>query len=412
MRPPAAKATAQPGARAADYPARVSTGVAEALRNADLVVVGSGFFGLTVAERAAAAMGARVLVLERRPHLGGNAHSYREERTGIEVHQYGSHLFHTSNAEVWEYANRFTRFNDYRHHVYTRHGGRVFQMPINLSTLCTFYDRALSPDEAADLVRREVALLDITRPDNVEDKALSLIGRPLYEALIRGYTMKQWQTDPRELPASIITRLPVRYTFDGRYFSDTWEGLPLDGYAAWLSAMADHPLIEIRTGIDHDDVRDLVPAGTPVVYTGPIDRFFGYREGHLGWRTLDLEVEVVDVPDFQGTSVMNYADADVPFTRIHEFRHLHPERAGPADATVIMREFSRFAAPHDEPYYPISTERDRAMLARYREAATAETDVVFGGRLGSYQYLDMHMAIASALRAFTNQVAPRLRTPA
>jgi UDP-galactopyranose mutase len=389
----------------------MSSGLTEALDAAHLVVVGAGFYGLTIAERAATD-GARVVVLDRRPHIGGNAFSYREDRTGIEVHKYGSHLFHTSNAEVWAYANRFTSFNDYRHHVYTTHEGRVFQMPINLNTLCTFYDRVLSPTEAAALIRQETRKEAHTRVDSLEDKAVSLIGRPLYDALIRDYTMKQWQTDPRELPASIITRLPVRYTFDGRYFSDTWEGLPLDGYTAWLSAMADHPLIDVRTGVEFEDVRALLRAGMPLVYTGPIDQYFGFREGHLGWRTLDLDVEVVDVPDFQGTSVMNYADASVPYTRIHEFRHLHPERVGPPDATVIMREFSRFAAPRDEPYYPINTEQDRGMLARYREASKAEHGVVFGGRLGSYQYLDMHMAIASALTAYTNQVAPLLKRAA
>lgn len=393
---------------APDYPAGVSRGLSEALRAADLVVVGSGFYGLTVAERAAVASGARVVVIERREHLGGNAYSYAEEQTGIEVHRYGSHLFHTSNAEVWAYANRFTSFNDYRHHVYTTHAGQVFQLPINLTTLCTFYQRTLTPGEARDLIRDEVQGHVPGRAENLEDKAISLIGRPLYEALIRDYTRKQWQTDPCDLPASIITRLPVRYTFDGRYFSDTWEGLPLGGYTAWLTSMADHPLIDLRLGVDFDDVRDHIPSGTTVLYTGPIDRYFGFREGQLGWRTLDLEIEVVDVGDFQGTSVMNYADLDVPFTRIHEFRHLHPERVAPPDSSVIMREFSRFATPRDEPYYPINTEQDRAMLARYRAAADAEPDVLFGGRLGSYQYLDMHMAIAGALRAYANQVAPRL----
>lgn len=386
-------------------------GLTEALARADLVVVGSGFFGLTVAERAADALGARVVVVERRAHLGGNAYSYREEQTGIEVHQYGSHLFHTSNAEVWAYARRFTRFNDYRHHVLTTHRGRVYPMPITLTTLSSFFDRALTPADAARLVTEQVAETSqgsARAASNFEERALSLIGRPLYEAFIRGYTMKQWQTDPRELPASIINRLPVRYTFDNRYFSDTWEGLPLDGYTAWLTAMADHHGIDLRLGIDYEHIRSLVPEGTLVVYTGPIDRYFGYREGRLSWRTLDLEVEVVPVRDFQGTAVMNYADTDVPFTRIHEFRHLHPERTAPDDATVIMREYSRFAFGDDEPYYPIGTQADRAMLKAYREAADAERDVIFGGRLGSYQYLDMHMAIASALTAFHNTIAPRL----
>jgi UDP-galactopyranose mutase len=376
------------------------------------VVVGSGFFGLTVAERATSLLGSHVVVIDRRPHVGGNAYSYREPATGIEVHKYGSHLFHTSNAQVWEYANRFTSFNDYRHHVYTVHQGRTYQLPINLNTLCSFFGESLTPTQARARIHDEVAALGIVAPGNLEEKALSLIGPSLYEAFVRGYTAKQWQTDPRDLPAAVISRLPVRYTFDGRYFSDTWEGLPLDGYTAWLQAMADQPGIEVLLDTDYRDVRHLVAPGTPVVYTGPIDAFYDFREGHLGWRTLDLEVEVLDVPDFQGTSVMNYADEDVPFTRIHEFRHLHPERTGPEDSTVIMREFSRFARPQDEPYYPVNTAGDRIVLDRYRAAARQEPDVIFGGRLGSYQYLDMHMAIASALSTFTNTVEPRLRREA
>ena len=380
----------------------------DSLRQADVVVVGSGFFGLTVAQQAAEKYGARVAVLDRRDHIGGNAYSYREPATGIEVHQYGSHLFHTSNPEVWAYANRFTSFNDYRHHVWTNHAGRTYSMPISLGTMCAYFEEALTPASAAELLRSQIDEAGITDPANLEEKALSLIGRPLYEAFIKGYTEKQWQTDPRELPADIITRLPVRMTFDNRYFSDRWEGLPIDGYAAWLNAMAADPKISVSLGVDYFDVREHVTPSQLVIYTGPIDRYFDFSEGELGWRTLDLEVEVVPVPDFQGTSVMNYADSTVPFTRIHEFRHLHPERTGPRDATVVMREFSRFAGRGDEPYYPINTAEDRRRLLSYREAASREPNVVFGGRLGSYQYLDMHMAIASALTTFRSQVEPWL----
>jgi UDP-galactopyranose mutase len=237
---------------------------------------------------------------------------------------------------------------------------------------------------------------------------VSLIGRPLYEAFVRGYTEKQWQTDPRDLPPEIISRLPVRYTFDNRYFSDRYEGLPVDGYTAWLRRMAQHPLIDVVLNVDYLQVRSLVPAGTPVVYTGPLDRYFGNCEGRLGWRTLDFDQQVLPVGDFQGTSVMNYADADVPWTRIHEFRHFHPERDYPSDRTVVVREYSRRAEAADEPYYPINTPRDREVLSRYRERAAREPDVFFGGRLGTYQYLDMHMAIASALSLFDNELVPRL----
>jgi UDP-galactopyranose mutase len=276
-------------------------------------------------------------------------------------------------------------------------------MPINLGTICEYFGRAMSPDEARALIAGQAA--EVTGPVNLEEKAISLIGRPLYEAFIRGYTAKQWQTDPRDLPAEIITRLPVRYTFDNRYFDDRYEGLPTDGYAAWLERMADHPRIEVRLGTDFFDLD--AQGNVPVVYTGPLDAYFGHSEGALGWRTLDFDLDVLPTGDFQGTPVMNYADEDVPYTRIHEFRHFHPERDYPQDRTVIMREYSRTAAEGDEPYYPIDTAADRERLRRYREKARAERDVLFGGRLGTYKYLDMHMAIASALTMFDNQLRPR-----
>jgi len=386
----------------------ISPGIIDAARAADLIVVGSGFFGLTIAERAADA-GYQVLVIDRRSHIGGNAYSDFEPETGIEVHRYGSHLFHTSNQRVWDYVQRFTEFNGYRHHVFTNHQGRIYPMPVSLATMCDFFGQALSPTQARELVKAQIREESIDDPANLEDKAISLIGRPLYEAFIRGYTAKQWQTDPKQLPPEIITRLPVRYTFNNRYFNDTWEGLPVEGYTKWLSNMATHPNIDVRLETDFFDIRSQLPTDQPIVYTGPIDEYFAFADGHLTWRTLDFEVEVPGMPDFQGTSVMNYADEDVPFTRIHEFQHLHPERKNTSGKTVIMREFSRFAHRSDEPYYPINTAEDRQRLQCYREAAEQESNVIFGGRLGTYQYLDMHMAIASALTTFDNEVHALLR---
>ena len=382
--------------------------------DADLVVVGSGFFGLTIAERAARELGRKVVVIDRRDHIGGNAYSEDDPETGIEVHRYGAHLFHTSNETVWEYVNRFTTFTGYQHRVYTNHDGVVYPLPINLGTINQFFSAAYSPDEARAVIAEQAEEFDTSTASNLEEKGISLIGRPLYEAFIRDYTAKQWQTDPTELPAEIITRLPVRYTYDNRYFNDTYEGLPTDGYTAWLENMADHPGIEVKLGVDFfDDSQPFSKAGTrgqvPVVFTGAIDRYFDYSEGELSWRTLDFEREVLPTGDFQGTPVMNYPDAQYPYTRIHEFRHFHPERKGyPSDKTVIMREYSRFAERADEPYYPINTDTDRERLLAYRELAKAETDVFFGGRLGTYQYLDMHMAIGSALSMFRNEVGPRL----
>lgn len=376
----------------------------------DLLIVGSGFFGLTIAERAATA-GRRVTIIDRRPHLGGNAFSEDEPDTGIEVHKYGAHLFHTSNITVWEYVNRFTSFTDYVHRVYTNHRGVVYPLPISLGTINQFFEAAYSPDEARALVHEQAGEFDPKTAQNLEERGIGLIGRPLYEAFIRDYTRKQWQTDPKELPAEVISRLPVRYTYDNRYFNDTWEGLPTDGYTAWLERMADHPKIDLRLSTDFFDEsqpfhKTAAVGQIPIVYTGPVDRYFDFAEGELSWRTLDFEQQVLPVGDFQGTSVMNYADASVPYTRIHEFRHFHPERAGryPSDRTVITREFSRFASRADEPYYPVNTPEDRAVLLAYRKLIRGERDVLFGGRLGTYQYLDMHMAIGSALAMWSNQL--------
>ena len=378
---------------------------------ADLVVVGSGLFGLTIAEQAATELGLKVALLDRRSHIGGNAYSENEEQTGIEVHRYGAHLFHTSNERVWEYVNRFTDFTNYVHRVYTRHDGVVYPMPINLGTINQFFNAAYSPAEAKALIAEQAGELAGTDPQNLNDKGISLIGRPLYEAFIKHYTAKQWQTPPEELPASIISRLPVRYTYDNRYFNDKYEGLPVGGYTAWLERMAAHPNIEVRLNTDffsgdHEYSREKVLGQVPVVYTGPVDRYFDYTEGDLSWRTIDLEEEVLPIEDFQGCSVMNYPDADVPFTRIHEFRHFHPERDYTKDATVIMREYSRFANKGDEPYYPVNTSVDREKLLQYRDLAKGEKDMLFGGRLGTYKYLDMHMAIGSALSMFDNKIRP------
>ncbi|MGA0568908.1 UDP-galactopyranose mutase [Rathayibacter sp. KR2-224] len=377
----------------------------------DLLVVGSGFFGLTVAERCAQELGLRVAVIDRRAHIGGNAYSEVEPETGIEIHRYGAHLFHTSNKTVWSYVNRFAKFTAYQHRVYTTHRGEAFPLPINLGTINQFFRSAYSPSQARELVASHAAENSSGEISNLEDKAISLIGRPLYEAFVRDYTAKQWQTDPTNLPAEVISRLPVRYTYDNRYFNDTYEGLPVEGYTAWLNRMADHPKIDVLLNTDFFDAatpfnKSAAIGSIPVVYTGPVDRYFEYSEGPLSWRTLDFEREVLDVGDYQGTSVMNYADLDVPYTRIHEFRHFHPERDYNPEKTVIMREYSRFALTEDEPYYPVNTPDDRARLLAYRELGASEHHVFFGGRLGTYQYLDMHMAIGAALSMFENKLRP------
>ncbi len=367
------------------------------LHSCDLVVVGAGFYGATIAERAAA-RGLRVLVVDRRDHIGGNAYTEVHPETGIEVHRYGPHLFHTPNAEVWDYLQRFTGFTDFQLRVWSSHRGQLYPLPVNLATISQFVGRHLSPAEARAVIAQQTEGLDPQAATNLEDKAIASIGRPLYEAFIRDYTAKQWQTDPRLLPAATIARLPVRYTTDTRYFSDRFQGLPVDGYTAIFERMLASDSIAVRLGVDWFDLRHAAPAGLPVVYTGPIDRYFDYAEGRLGWRTTRFEAETVAVGDYQGTAIVNYPDAGVPFTRIVEYRHLYPDRPYPADRSVIVREFPRFATGDDEPFYPVDTAEDRARLARYRARAEAEPDVLFGGRLGTYRYLDMHQAIAMALK--------------
>ena len=380
--------------------------------NPDLVVVGSGFFGLTIAERCASELGLRVLVLERRHHIGGNAYSERNPETNVEVHKYGAHLFHTSNERVWEYVNRFTSFTDYKHRVFGKYQGQVYSLPMNLGLINQFFGKSHTPDEARALIKEQASEINTEDATNLEEKAISLIGRPLYEAFIKGYTAKQWQTDPKKLSADIITRLPVRYTFDNRWFNDKYEGLPVDGYTAWLTRMADHENIEVRLDTDFFDVADEFRGKVPIVYTGPVDEYFGNSEGRLSWRTVDLEESVEETDDFQGTGVINYNDIDVPFTRIIEFKHFHPEREKThlPGKTVIVHEYSRFAEEGDEPYYPINTAEDRERLLRYRELAAKEPMVLFGGRLGTYKYLDMHMAIGSALSMYDNKLKPHFQS--
>lgn len=375
------------------------------LNGLNYLVVGAGFFGAVMAERIANDLGQKVLVVDKRSHIGGNSYSAPDPVTGIECHCYGSHIFHTSNRTVWEYINGFTDFNSYRHKVLTRYQGRTFIMPINLSTINSLYRLDLSPEEAARFIREEAAREGITTPVNLEEKAISLIGRPLYEAFIRGYTIKQWQTDPRELPESIITRLPVRCGHHYDYFDDRWQGIPWDGYGELFERMLDHPLIEVRLNTDYFAIRDQVPETCRVIYTGPIDRFFDYRYGVLGWRTLRFEQEVVATGDYQGTTVMNYADPETPYTRIHEFRHYHPERTGyPVDRSVIYREYSLSCGREDDPYYPINTVQDRDTYELYRRDGELLPNVLFGARLGTYRYLDMDKVIEQALEMYAAKI--------
>ena len=383
--------------------------------DADLVIVGAGLFGLTVAQQAVEKHGAKVEIIDVRDHIGGNAYSYMDKETGAEIHKYGAHLFHTSNPRVWEYVNRFTEFTDYVHRVYTTHNGEVFPLPINLGTINQFFHAHYTPAEAKALIAEQAGELAGTDPANLNDKGISLIGRPLYEAFIKNYTAKQWQTDPSELPAGIIKRLPVRFNYDNRYFRDTWEGLPKDGYTAWMERMIDDPRIHVTLNTDFFDEsqplnKKALVGKVPVVYTGPVDRYFDYELGDLKWRTVDFKEVRYDEGDHFGCPVMNFADSDVPYTRAIEFKNFNPERKDSQnpDKTVVWEEYSRFATREDEPYYPVNTAEDKALYEQYAAKAAQEPKVVFVGRLGTYKYYDMHNVIDTALTAYEEQVAPLL----
>ena len=375
----------------------------------DLVVVGAGMFGATVAEHAARILDKKVLVIERRDHIAGNCFDYVDPETNINVHRFGSHLFHTPNENVWNYLNRFTEFSPYEHRVFAKSEGQIYSFPMNLALLNQVFGRSFTPDEAKELIKSETRGLNPAEATNLEEKAISLVGETLYRKFIKNYTAKQWETDPKNLDPSIITRLPVRYTFDNRYFNDKYQGLPTNGYTAMFENMLSHPNITVELGVDWLKQRDDY-AGIPTVYTGPLDEYFNHSEGRLPWRTVDLVKEVVDTDDFQGTSVVNYNDAEPLSTRILEWQHMDPlasERKVPGK-TVITREYSRFAGEGDEPYYPINSTESAELVAKYKNLAKAEEEkgVFFGGRLAGYLYYDMWQAVNSAMHLFEKKISP------
>ena len=380
------------------------------MQNYDILIVGAGIFGLTMAERFTTVLGKKVLLIDRRNHIGGNCYSEFDQTTGIECHKYGAHLFHTSDQHVWDYVNQFATFTNYIHKVYTTHHGEVYPMPINLGTINQFFHAAYTPDEAKKLIAEQAADAP-ANPTNLAEQGISLIGQPLFDAFIKNYTAKQWQTPAEELSPDIIKRLPVRYNYDNRYFNNTYEGLPTNGYEHWfrnmLKACGDKLEVRLETDYFTDPALQSLKASPSLltIYTGPIDKFYDYQFGELKWRSLDLQKEVLNVDDFQGCPVMNYADLDVKFTRIHEFKHFHPERTTGAYAsgsgqTVIVREYSKTWTREDEPYYPVNTASDREKLAKYQALADRESNVIFGGRLGEYAYYDMDKTFASALTKF------------
>ena len=353
-------------------------------------IVGAGFSGAVLARELAEA-GCQVDVFDTRPHIAGNCHTARDERTDVMVHTYGPHIFHTSNEKVWDYIRRFGEFVPFVNRVKAITGGRVFSLPLNLLTINQFFGKTFSPAEA-EAFFSEVGDKRITAPANFEEQALSLMGRALYEAFFEGYTTKQWGMSPSALPASILKRLPVRFNYDDNYYASRYQGIPRDGYTAVVRNMLDHP--SIRVHLDTRFERSYRSDYDHVFWSGPIDDWFGYDEGRLGYRTLDFVREDHD-GDHQGNAVINYGDLSVPWTRISEHKHFAPWESH--EKTVVFKEYSRLCGEADTPYYPIRLVAEKTLLSRYVSRARDESGVTFVGRLGTYRYIDMHVTIAEAL---------------
>ncbi len=351
---------------------------------------GAGFSCAVIA-RELAERGHRITMLEQRDHIAGNCHTERDAETGVLVHRYGPHIFHTDDAEVWAYVNRFASFKPYENRVKAMAAGRVWSLPINLLTINQFFGTTLTPDAAARFVAQR-ADTTIADPASFEEQALKFVGRELYETFFRGYTRKQWGCEPSEIPASILKRLPLRFNYDDNYFSHRFQGMPEHGYTALIAAILDHPAITVnlKTTLRRAEVAQF----DHVFYSGPLDGYFGHDRGRLRYRTLDFE-RVVATGDAQGCAVMNYCDEDVPYTRITEHKHFSPWESH--EKSVLFREYSRACGSEDIPYYPLHTLAEDAGLRDYRARAEAEPGVSFVGRLGTYRYLDMDVSVRAAL---------------
>lgn len=364
----------------------------------DFVIAGAGIFGATVAERLAAA-GKKVLVVEKREHLAGNIYSYTDPETGIEVHKYGSHIFHTESDEVWDYLTQFCEFNDYVHTVNTRHNGKLYPMPINLDTINLLYGTDMDAEEAEKFVASEAAKEKIEHPSNFEEQGLSLVGRKLYEAFLKNYTAKQWSTDPKNLSADLLKRIPVRFSHDNRYFmSAKHQGIPKEGYTKIVENMLASDLIEARTNTDIKEILAKIPTTTPIIYCGQVDTLLDYEFGTLPYRSLRFEQETTT--DGLGQAVINEADADVPYTRTHDYKYyqVHQPEVIAQEKSIICREYPANFERGGEAYYPVNNAESAALYDQYVAAVRERyPNITLGGRLGAYQYWDMDKAVANAL---------------
>ena len=374
-----------------------------------LLMVGAGLSGAVIGRHLAEA-GYDITVVDARSHIGGNCHTERDADTGVMVHIYGPHIFHTDDAEVWDYVNAFQTFMPYKNRVKTTSRGQVFSLPVNLHTINQFFGQTMRPDEARTFITEEQADTSIEDPQTFEEQAMRFVGRDLYEAFFKGYTMKQWGCHPSELPASILKRLPVRFNYDDNYFFHKYQGMPENGYTDMIGKILDHERIEVKL----ETVFDRSQAGDydHVFYSGPLDGWFDFELGRLGYRTLDFERFTYE-GDYQGCAVMNYGEVEVPYTRITEHKHFTPWESH--EGSVLYREFSRAAEPEDIPYYPIRQVEEKALLSDYVKLAEDTSGVTFVGRLGTYRYLDMDVTIREALdtaRRFTACLEAGEKVPA
>ena len=355
----------------------------------DYLIVGAGLFGAVFAHEAYK-KGRTCLVIDKRNNIGGNI--YTESTEGINVHKYGAHIFHTSDKQIWDYVNRFAEFNNYINSPVAVYKDELYNLPFNMNTFSRMWN-IRTPEQAKEIIASQIADLGITEPHNLEEQALSLVGRDVYETLIKGYTEKQWGRDCKELPAFIIKRLPLRFVYDNNYFNDRYQGIPIGGYTAIIEKMLEG--IEVRTGTDYFDfIRDNKNIARKTIFTGMIDEYYGYCYGPLQYRSVRFETEVLDCENYQGNAVVNYTDREVPYTRIIEHKHFE---FGKQPKTVISREYSSEWKQGMEPYYPVNNEENNALYEKYRELADKESNVIFGGRLGQYKYYDMDKVIAAAL---------------
>ena len=363
----------------------------------DYLIIGSGLYGSVFAQQAKAA-GKKVLVIDKRNHIAGNV--YTEKVEGIDVHKYGAHIFHTNNKAVWNYVNKFVEFNRFTNSPVANYKGELYSLPFNMYTFNRMWG-VVTPEEAAAKIAEQKAAAGIAEPKNLEEQAISLVGTDIYEKLIKGYTQKQWGRPCTELPSFIIKRLPVRLTFDNNYFNALYQGIPVGGYTRLVENLLEG--IEVRLGVDYlENKAELDALAEKVVYTGPIDAYYGYKLGALEYRSVRFETELLDIPNFQGNAAVNYTDAETPYTRIIEhkwFTFGKDERGNDLPKTVISREYSSEWHPGDEPYYPVNDEKNSALYAKYKALAEQEEKVIFGGRLGEYKYYDMDAVIAAALAA-------------